>query len=354
MSRFLSERHAALTPYTPGEQPKEIKYIKLNTNESPYPPSDKVVAAAHNSAQQLNLYSDPQLSELRRAAAKKWNIDEDMLLMTNGSDEILSFAFSAFGDEKHPFAFPSLTYGFYPVFADLYHIPYKKIPLRKDFSVNPDDYMNLGANIVIANPNAPTGLYLNSAEITKIVVSNPDNIVIIDEAYIDFGGESVLPLVKKYPNLLVTRTFSKSYSLAGARLGFGAASPDLIRDMNTIKYSLNPYNVNRMTSACGVAAIEDSDYYMSNCKKIIETREWTKENLSKMGFTLTDSMANFIFAKSDSLGGEDYYKKLRERGILVRYFGGEIKDWVRITIGSRAEMETLIEATADILAELKC
>lgn len=351
MSRFLSERHAALTPYTPGEQPKEIKYIKLNTNESPYPPSDKVVAAARDSARHLNLYSDPQLSELRRAASIKWDLDENMLLMTNGSDEILSFAFSAFGDDKHPFAFPSLTYGFYPVFADLYHIPYKKIPLREDLSVNPDDYKSLGANIVIANPNAPTGMYLNPDEITKIIVSNPDNIVVIDEAYIDFGGESVLPLVKKYSNLIVTRTFSKSYSLAGARLGFGAASPDLIRDMNTIKYSLNPYNVNRMTSACGVAAIEDSDYYMDNCQKIIGTREWTKEKLSKLGFTLTDSMANFLFAKNDTLGGENYYKELRSRGILVRYFGGETKDWVRITIGSREEMEVLIDATSDILAE---
>lgn len=352
MSRFFSERHAALTPYTPGEQPKEIKYIKLNTNESPYPPSEKVIAAARDSSQQLNLYSDPELRDLRCAAAKKWNLDEDMLLMTNGSDEILSFAFAAFGDAKHPFVFPSLTYGFYPVFAELYHIPYTKIPLREDFSVSPDDYLHLGANIVIANPNAPTGMYLTPNEITKIITANPDNIVIIDEAYIDFGGESVLPLVKKYDNLIVTRTFSKSYSLAGARLGFGAASPELIRDMNTIKYSLNPYNVNRMTSACGIAAIEDSGYYESNCEKIIETREWTKEKLSNLGFTLTDSRANFIFAKSGRLSGGEYYKKLRERGILVRYFGGETKDWVRITIGSRVEMEAFIASTEGILAEL--
>lgn len=346
MSRFFSKKHSALTPYTPGEQPKDRRYIKLNTNESPYPPSENVIKAAEKAAGSLNLYSDPEMTELCRTAAEYFSVSPDMLLMTNGSDEILNFAFMAFGDEEHPFVFPELTYGFYPVFAQLNHVPYKTIPLQKDFSIDVSAYENVGANIVIANPNAPTGMYLDPEQIRRIVSTNPDSVVVIDEAYIDFGGESVLPLTKKYGNLLVTRTFSKSYSLAGARLGFGVGSPELIRDLNTVKYSTNPYNVNSMTAAAGIAAIRDSDYYMSNCRRIISTREKTKSALLRLGFEVTDSKTNFLFISHEKISGGELYRRMRENGILIRYFGGEHN---RVTIGSEGEMERFIEVLRGIL-----
>ena len=298
----------------------------------------------------LNLYSDPECTELNKIAASVFGVDTDRILMTNGSDEILNFAFMAFGDKDHPFAFPDITYGFYPVFAKLNGVPYKEIPLKPDFSVDVADYENIGMNIVIANPNAPTGLILSLSEVEHIVATNPDNVVIIDEAYIDFGGESAIRLTDRYDNLLVTRTFSKSFSLAGARLGFGIGASSLIADLNTIKYSTNPYNVNRMTMAAGVAALKDNGYYMNNCKTIIENREWTSKELKKLGFTVTDSMTNFIFAKSDKIGGKELYLSLREKGVLVRHFDNPIiTDYNRITVGTRAQMETLLETVKTIL-----
>jgi histidinol-phosphate aminotransferase len=236
------------------------------------------------------------------------------------------------------------------VFARLSGIPYEEIPLREDFTVNVEDYVSIGKNIVIANPNAPTGIALSLSDIERIVSTNPDNVVIIDEAYVDFGAESAVSLIDKYSNLLVTGTFSKSRSLAGARLGFGIGSCELIRDLNTIRFSTNPYNVNRMTMAAGVAAIEDDEYYMNNAKAIIREREWASKELSSLGFTLTDSMANFIFAKSDSIDGETLYLELKKRGILVRHFSlDRIKDYNRITIGTHADMEALVLAIKDIL-----
>ncbi len=354
MSRFWSSRHATLEAYTPGEQPKDIKYIKLNTNESPFPPSAEVLAAASTEAATLQLYSDPTCSNLTNTAAEYYGVSPDNILMTNGSDEILNFAFMAFGDEDHPFAFPKLTYGFYPVFAKLHRIPYREIPLNEDFSIDPRDYENLGMNIVIANPNAPTGLTLSLEEIEKIVKTNPDNVVIIDEAYVDFGGESAIPLTKKYDNLIVTRTFSKSFSLAGARLGFGVASSSLIADMNTIKYSTNPYNVNRMTMAAGEAALRSADYYMDNCQAVIKTREKTKNSLRALGFTVTDSRTNFLFAAHEKLSGKALYQKLREKGILVRHFSlPEIEAYNRITIGTDEQMTAFISAVKTILEEEK-
>lgn len=352
MSRFFTKRLAGLTAYTPGEQPKERKYIKLNTNESPFPPSPSVIEAAEREAGRLQLYSDPECTALVEKFSELYGVGRENVIMTNGSDEVLNFAFMAFFDEERPVVFPDITYGFYPVFAELNRVPYREIPLKDDFSICCDDYIGIGRSIVIANPNAPTGLYLSPSEIEKIVASNPDNIVVIDEAYIDFGGESAIPLTKKYGNLIVTGTFSKSRSLAGARLGFGVASAELIKDLNTVKYSTNPYNVNRMTMAAGCAALADNGYYMDNCKKIIENREYAKEQLRSLGFRMTDSMANFIFAESPRIGGEELYLALKEKGILVRHFSKEkIKNYNRITVGTGEEMEALVCAIRQILNE---
>ena len=354
MSKFFSERYKSLTPYTPGEQPKDRKFIKLNTNESPFPPSPSVLSAVSEQCGLLQLYSDPESAVLTRKMAELYGVSERSVIMTNGSDEVLNFAFMAFADEARPLIFPDITYGFYPVFAELNRIPYETIPLREDFTVCADDYMQKGKTVVIANPNAPTGIYLPLSEIERIVAFDRDRIVIVDEAYIDFGGETAISLVGKYDNLLVTGTFSKSRSMAGARLGFGIGSEALIADLNTIKYSTNPYNVNRMTSAAGIAAIDDNAYYMDNCRKIIENREYTACELRRLGFTVLDSMANFVFAKSDRIGGEELYLDLRERGILVRHFTSErIKEFNRITIGSAEEMRTFIEEVAEILEERK-
>lgn len=350
MSRFFSSKYSSLEAYTPGEQPKDMQYIKLNTNESPFPPSPKVTEYAKLESEKLNLYSDPESRALTQKAADLFGVKYENVLMTNGSDEILNFAFMAFCDDKKGIAFPSISYGFYPVFAELNHIPYKEIPLKDDFSINVDDYCNIGMNVVIANPNAPTGLALSVEDIEKIVTTNADSVVIIDEAYVDFGAESVIPLTKKYDNLLVTQTFSKSRSLAGARLGFGIGNEALIADLNTIKYSTNPYNVNRMTSAAGIAALEDNDYYMNNCKTIAENREYTKAELAKLGFETLDSKANFIFTRCDKIGGGEFYLTLKKMGILVRHFSKPIiSDYVRITIGTKEQMDALLTATKEIL-----
>ena len=352
MSRFFSAKYSSLEAYVPGEQPKDMKYIKLNTNESPFPPSPSVISAVAEEASRLQLYSDPECTPLVDAASKLFGVEKNEILMTNGSDEILNFAFMAFCDKDHPIAFPDISYGFYSVFADLNGIPYKKIPIKDDFSIDYRDYCGIGCNIVIANPNAPTGLSLTKDEVESIIASNPDNVVIIDEAYVDFGGETVIPLTKKYKNLIVTGTFSKSRSLAGARLGFGIADAELISDLNTIKYSTNPYNVNRMTMVAGYRAILDNDYYMQNCRTIIENREWTKAALVELGFTVTDSKANFIFAKSDKIGGEELYLKLKAKGILIRHFSNKrIIDYNRITIGTMEEMVAFVSAVKNILKE---
>ena len=353
MSRFFSSKYASLEAYVPGEQPRDMKYIKLNTNESPFPPSKAVAEAVKSQIGSLQLYSDPECTSLVEASASLFGVKTDQMLMTNGSDEILNFAFMAFSDKDNPIVFPDITYGFYSVFAELNGIPYTELPLKDDLTINVDDYIGINKNIVIANPNAPTGIALSLADIEAIVKSNPDNVVIIDEAYVDFGAESAISLVDKYDNLLVTGTFSKSRSMAGARLGFGIGNAELIRDLNTIKYSTNPYNVNRMTMAAGHAAILDNDYYMDKCRIICKNREWTSERLASLGFTLTDSKTNFLFAKSDKIAGEELYKRLKSRGILVRHFSKErIKDYNRITVGTREQMEALVEAIENILKEL--
>ncbi len=352
MSRFFSYKYQALTPYTPGEQPKDMQYVKLNTNESPFPPSPKAVELAAEAAKKLQLYSDPQCRDLHAIFEDVFGFSKDEVLFTNGSDEILNFAFMAFCDKDHPAVFPNITYGFYSVFAELNGIPYEEIPLREDFTIDVNDYIGIGKNIFIANPNAPTGIVLSTEEIERIVVSNPNNIVLIDEAYVDFGGESVAPLTRKYDNLIVTQTFSKSRSMAGARLGFGIASPALIRDMNTIKYSTNPYNVNSMTMAAGIGALACEDYTRQNCDTVIKNRDFCASELKKMGFEMTDSKTNFIFAKHPKIDGAVLYEKLRERGILVRHFTKPIiAQYNRITVGTREQMQTLLDAVCKILEE---
>ena len=354
MSRFFTQRLAKLTPYTPGEQPRDMQYIKLNTNESPFPPSPAVIEAAKAEAGRLQLYSDPTCRELTDKLASLYGVAPAQVILTNGSDEVLNFAFMAFADEDHPLVFPAITYGFYPVFAELNRIPYEEIPLKEDFSVDYRDYLNLGGKtIVIANPNAPTGLCLTLAEIEEIVRTNPDGVVVIDEAYVDFGAESAVTLTDKYDNLLVTQTFSKSRSLAGARLGFGIGNKALIADLHTVRYSTNPYNVNRMTAAAGYATLCDNDYYMANCQIIMENRAYTTEALRAMGFEVLPSLTNFVFAKTDKMSGEALYLELKRRGILVRHFGkAEITDYNRITIGTKEQMEAFIATVSDILKEL--
>lgn len=352
MSKFFTSKLKNLTPYTPGEQPKDMQYIKLNTNESPFAPSISVSEAVLNESKKLQLYSDPECTNVRRELARVYGVDTNQVIVTNGSDEVLNFAFMAFADEKNPLVFPNITYGFYPVFAELNRIPYTEIPLKSDFTIDINDYIRVNKTVVIANPNAPTGIALTLQQIEKIVSSNHNNVVIIDEAYVDFGAESAVSLVDKYDNLLVVQTFSKSRSMAGARLGFAIGNKSLIADLNTIRYSTNPYNVNRMTDAAGAAALIDNDYYMNNCKTIIDNREWTVAKLQKLGFEVLASKANFVFAKNDKIDGEKLYLELKNRGILVRHFTKPaICQYNRITIGTLEQMQKLIETITLILEE---
>ena len=350
MSRFFTERYASLVPYTPGEQPQDMQYVKLNTNESPFPPSPGVVAAAAREAANSRLYSDPESRLVSEAFAASLGLRTEQVLACNGSDETLNFAFMAFGREL---AFPDISYGFYPVFAELNHIPYTEIPLRADLRIASEDYFGLHKMIVLANPNAPTGIALTRDEVEAIVAANQDVVVLIDEAYVDFGAESAVGLIDRYDNLLIAQTFSKFRSLAGARLGFAIGDAALIRDLNTLKYSTNPYNVNRMTSAAGVAALEEDAYYRANALTIRENRRFTTDALRAMGFELPESSANFIFARRPGLPGETLYRELKKRGVLVRHFSKpRIDDYVRVTIGTRAQMEIFLRETEAVIKEV--
>ena len=354
MSKFLSRRFSSLVPYTPGEQPRDMEYVKLNTNESPFEPSPKVIeAVGSDEVKKLNLYPDPTGKALIKKLAETYCVEEENVFISNGSDDILNFSFMAFCDKEKGAAFPEISYGFYEVYADLYGVDYKKIPLKEDFSINISDYFSANRTVVIANPNAPTGLALSIAEVEEIVKANANDVVIIDEAYVDFGAESAVPLTKKYNNLIVVMTYSKSRSLAGGRLGFAIAHKDLISDLNTIKYSTNPYNINRLTMAAGIASLEDAEYYKACNKNTAEVREYTKKELEKRGFVLTDSKANFLFVKCDKIGGETYYLSLKSKGVLVRHFKNDkIKDYVRITIGTKEQMDILLSKTDEILSEV--
>ena len=349
MSRFLKESLQALDAYTPGEQPRDMVYIKLNTNESPYPPAPSVVEAmTGEQVELLRLYSDPTAKGLKEKLAGLYGVKPENVFVSNGSDEVLNFAFMAFGEGG--VVFPEISYGFYEVFGDLYALDYEKVPLKEDFSINHTDYCGKHKMVVLANPNAPTGMSISIDQVEEILKTNPDNVVIIDEAYVDFGGETALPLLSKYDNLLITRTFSKSRCLAGGRLGYGFGSAEIIADLEKIKYSTNPYNVNRLTLLLGEKTVEAEDYYREKCEEIIETRNWAKEKLEELGFTVLPSQTNFVFARTDKMDGGELYEKLKTRGILVRHFSNpKISQFNRITIGTKQQMETLIATLKEVL-----
>lgn len=352
MSRFLSSLYCSLKEYVPGEQPQDKKYVKLNTNESPFPPSPGVIdAVTDEEVRKLCLYSDPESKLLKAKLAESYSLKSENVFVANGSDDILNFAFMAFARENGA-AYPDISYGFYPVFAELYNIDSTVIPLEDDFSIDYKKYLGIGKMVVIANPNAPTGKTIPLSEIEEIITTNPDNVVLVDEAYVDFGAESAVKLINQYDNLLVVRTFSKSRSMAGARLGFAFAGAEIIKDLEKIKYSTNPYNLNRLTQIMGVKALEEQEYYDNNCRIIAENREFTVTELRKIGFEVIDSKANFIFAKHKTISGEKIYLRLKDKGVLIRHFTSDrIKDHNRITIGTKEQMRVLIDKLVEIIGE---
>ena len=353
MSRFLSKKFEKLTPYVPGEQPRGQEYIKLNTNESPFPPSERVVSALNGAElSRLNRYSDPTAKELVDAIAEYYGIESGKVFVSNGSDESLAFIFDAFCDGNKGIAFPDVTYGFYPVFADFFGIKYKTVPLDEKFRINVDDYADITDNVIIANPNAQTGIYLDGNEIEALVSQRSDRLVIIDEAYIDFGGESAVPLLDKCENLIVVQTFSKSRNLAGSRVGMAFASPGIINDLNTLRNSFNPYNLDRLAIIAGREAVKDVGYFKKCTAEIIRIREETVKALEGLSFEVLPSKANFIMARTNATGGGELYEELKRRGILVRHFNDErIKDFVRITIGSAEQMKALTAECERIINE---
>lgn len=354
MSRFRDSKFSLLKEYVPGEQPQDKKYIKLNTNESPFPPSPLVISSVNaEEVSKLNLYSDPECKILKKTVAERYGVETENVFLSNGSDEILNFAFMLYGNVNGT-VFPDISYGFYKVFGDLYNIKYEAIPLTESFEINPENYKNTNKFVVIANPNAPTGIALSLDVIEDIIRSNPDNVVLIDEAYVDFGAESALSLIDKYNNLIVCRTYSKSRSLAGARLGFAFASKELIADLEFIRNSTNPYNINRLTQIAGTACIREDEYYMNACKEIEKVREYTRAELLKLGFEVLQSKANFLFAKHNEIDGNELYLKLKGRGVLVRHFTSErICQFNRITIGTKEQMDIFLETVKSIMEEEK-
>lgn len=351
MSKFLDNRYSGLAAYVPGEQPQDKKYIKLNTNESPFPPSGAVLEAVNKSQTELlRLYPDPDGRVLTKKLADYYGVKPSQVFLANGSDDILNFAFMAYGANGRKSYFADITYGFYSVFANLHMSDYTEIPLKDDFTIDVDKFYNVDGIVFIANPNAPTGIALTLSQVEKIVSLNPENVVVIDEAYVDFGADSAVSLVSKYSNLLVVQTCSKSRSMAGARLGFAIGGEDIINDLHKLRYSTNPYNINRLTLVAGEKTIDSQSYYDENCKKIIDARAYTKAELENLGFTVLESKANFLFAESDKIDGGELYLKLKDKGILVRHFTGErIKNFNRITIGTQEQMEILIKTIKDIL-----
>ena len=345
------EQVRRVVPYIPGEQPKQKGIIKLNTNECPYPPSPLVKEyAAAFETELLRLYPDPEASLLVNALADYYGVDADQVFVGVGSDDVLAMSFLTFFNSEKPVLFPDITYSFYDVWAELFHIPYRCPELDNDFRLVKEDYLTENGGIVILNPNAPTGLFESLDTIEEIVVGNPDSMVIIDEAYVDFGGESCVSLTGRYPNLLVVQTYSKSRSMAGARLGYAIGDAALIQDLETIKFSTNPYNVNRLTLKAGAQALAEQAYYDKNCQTIMETRAYTTRELEKLGFTVLPSQTNFLFARKPGVEGADVYRRLKERGVLVRHFDKErIRDYNRITIGTREQMDILLEKLREFL-----
>ncbi|MBE6735498.1 MAG: histidinol-phosphate transaminase [Clostridia bacterium] len=352
MSKYFSSKFASLEPYVPGEQPQDMSYVKLNTNESPFDPPKEVVPVIRDAARNIRLYSDPESTELRQAIADYYGLEPENVMATNGSDEALNYAFMAFCDEEHPIVFPEITYGFYPVIATLNNIPFETISLREDYTIDSREYEGINKNICIANPNAPTGIAMALEEIEQIVRTNPDNIIIIDEAYVDFGARSAVPLLYRYDNLLVTQTFSKSRSLAGGRLGFILGAKDLIADMNTLRNASNPYNINRMTAKAGIVTLRENTYFRNSCQAIQFNRRYTSRALAALGFEILPSSANFLFVRSDRIGGEELYRKLKEKGVLIRHFSDpKISDWNRVTIGTKVQMDIFLAKVEEIFVE---
>ena len=348
MSRFF--RLTELEPYVPGEQPADMeRLIKLNTNENPYPPSPRAVAAVTpEELEKLRLYPELAAAGLKSAVAEVCGVAPEQVCVCNSSDEVLAFIFHGLCPKGAAFA--DLTYGFYPVFCRMFGVEGREIPLRGDLTLEPEDYRGEKGTVFIVNPNAPTGLFLPLEKIRALLEQDRDRLVVVDEAYVDFGGQSAVALLPEYDNLLITRTFSKSYSMAGSRLGFAVGSRELIGDMNTLKYSFNPYNVNRITMLMGERAMRDQAYFVSCRDRIVEAREWTKAELRRLGFAVTDSLANFLFVNSPDVGGAEYQRALRERGILIRHFSvPRIENWCRITVGTMPQMRELVRATEEIL-----
>lgn len=354
MTRFFDPGLSALEPYVPGEQPKGIdNLIKLNTNESPYPPCPAAVhALGRRQAEDLRLYPDPACSGLVDAIAGFYGVHTDQVVTGNGSDELLAFLFRGFCPGGAVFA--DVTYGFYPVFAAMFQRPVTIVPLREDFTLAPADYASKTGTVFIANPNAPTGLALALDQIREVLEQDRDRLVVIDEAYVDFGARSAVSLVRDYDNLVVVQTFSKSRQLAGARLAFAIANPALAAELNTLKFSFNPYSVNRAALAAGEAAMRDREYFDKTRRAIMADREYTAESLRAMGFHVLESKANFIFAAPNGISAGDYFAALRQRGIIVRYWpdSPRIRDYLRITIGTHDQMASLIRATEEILREV--
>ena len=335
-----------VVPYVAGEQPKQKGVIKLNTNECPYPPAPSVAKLAMEmDTNTLRLYPDPDTTPIVSALAEYYGVDTDQVFVGVGSDDVISMSFMTFFNSDKPILFPDVTYSFYDVWADLYKIPYKTVPLKEDWSLDVEGFKQPNGGVIFPNPNAPTGLLAGLDEVEEIIKANPDVVVIVDEAYIDFGGQSALSLIEKYENLLVVQTFSKSRAMAGLRIGFCIGNKKIIKYLNDVKFSFNSYTMNMPSQALGAAAVKDDIYFKETTAKIIATREWTKKELTRLGFTFPDSMANFIFASHKSVPAKDIFNYLREQNIYVRYWNKDrINNSLRITIGTDVEMKVLIGA----------
>lgn len=354
MSKYWSDLAASLVPYVPGEQPKDRQYVKLNTNENPYPPSPSVMRAIREAADgDLRLYPDPTCSDLAARAAAHYGVEPNGIFVGNGSDEILAFAFAAFFSPKNePILFPDITYSFYKVYAGLYNVPYRTVPLDDDFGVQLDRFMEPNGGIVLPNPNAPTARYIEADSFRRLLERNPDAVVIIDEAYIDFGGRSAVGMTADYPNLLVVQTLSKSRSLAGLRVGFAIGHPDLIEGLNRVKNSFNSYTIDRLALAGAAAALEDRDYFEETTRKVVATRERTAARLQQLGFRVIDSAANFVFVSHPDRSAASLFQDLKHRGVLVRYFKQpRIDNFLRVSIGTDEEMDRFLREVEELLAK---
>jgi histidinol-phosphate aminotransferase len=352
MSKFWSKRTLELDPYTPGEQPQDQQYIKLNTNENPYPPSPNAIKAMHAAADgNMRLYPDPHSSSLKQAIADFYSLDTDQVFVGNSSDEVLAHTFVALLKHDKPLLYPDISYSFYPAYCRLFDIRAKQIPLREDFTIAAEDYNQPNGGIIFPNPNAPSGIALELGDIEKMLKANPDSVIVVDEAYVDFGAETAVSLIVDHPNLLITQTFSKSRSLAGLRVGFAMGQAKLIEGLERVKNSFNSYPLDRAAIAGATASIQDKAYFDETCQAIIATRNKTSDLLEKMGFYVLPSKANFIFARpADNYDAETLYLQLKEQGVLVRYFNApRIAGFLRITIGSDEEMGIFMEKLSALL-----